>query len=65
MYIAAAACLWFLKAWKVGQLESIAEAEKRAPGAVDPVEACDAPAEEQHGRARTPFLKRMLIWRKV
>ncbi|KAL9029733.1 MAG: hypothetical protein Q9196_002054 [Gyalolechia fulgens] len=31
MYIAAALCMWFLKAWKVGQIERIASVEGKSP----------------------------------
>ena len=39
MYIAAAVCAWFLRAWKVGQLEYIAAQERKSVGEVNAVGA--------------------------
>jgi len=65
MYIAAAWCLWFLKAWKVGQLERIAAKESEATSQVDPVEAANIPEPQGIPDPRSSYLKRMLRWRKV
>jgi hypothetical protein len=65
MYIAAAVCLWFLKAWKVGELERIAAAEHRPVSQLDPVAAVDAPESEGTGAPQTTYLNRLFRWRKV
>ncbi|KAL2354064.1 major facilitator superfamily domain-containing protein [Cryomyces antarcticus] len=39
MYIAAAICVWFLRAWKIGELEEIAAAEGRDPKGINVVTA--------------------------
>lgn len=54
MYVAAAICLWFLKAWKVKQLEN-AVVEK-ALGSSESV------GHTKHTGHESSFLKRMLHW---
>ncbi|KAF2668021.1 putative MFS transporter [Microthyrium microscopicum] len=64
MYIAAACCLWILKAWKVGQLERLAASDHLNPTQINPVQ------EDLDGRGDdtvqvSPFVKRLIKWRKV
>ncbi|KAF2422598.1 MFS general substrate transporter [Tothia fuscella] len=61
MYILAAICLWFLKGWKVGELERAAALEKRAVDQVDLVS--DSPVNKT--AHVSPLLKRMIRWRVV
>ena len=69
MYMAAAACLWLLKAWKIGELERLAEIEDIPAGALSPTtnaeDAGVSGEEESRAKPRTSFIKRLLIWRKV
>ena len=51
MYIGAAVSLWMVRAWKIGDLEEKAAAEKNESDGVT--------------FRRSPFVKRMLVWRKV
>ncbi|KAF2832840.1 MFS general substrate transporter [Ophiobolus disseminans] len=51
MYIGSAACLWMVRAWKIGDLEDKAAAEKNESGAT--------------AFRKTPFVRRMLMWAKV
>jgi hypothetical protein len=61
MYIAAAFCLWFLKAWKIGELERVAALEKKPTDQVDAI--TESPVDVNV--KISPFLKRMIVWRKV
>jgi hypothetical protein len=67
MYLAGAFCLWMLKAWKLGQLESIEAAEHMSPGNhVDPMRSMDSLRPEQRElRKKSPFVQRMIRWQKV
>jgi hypothetical protein len=52
MYIGAALSLWMVRAWKIGELEENSAKEGKniaAPG----------------GTKRSPFVKRLVTWRKV
>jgi MFS family permease len=76
MYIAAAICMWLLKAWKVGEMERQAALEHKAPGEVDPlhispsrregaVEGRSTGVQRGEGTKISPFLKRLLVWKHV
>lgn len=69
MYIGAALCLWFLRAWKVGQLEELAAvAEKRMENtdpAIEPLSEGARRSRSLRGSVRTSFVKRMFRWQKV
>lgn len=69
MYIGAATCLWLLRAWKIGQLQSAAAAVGKDPKKIDPADAHKAVEALQHApeakTARTSFMVRMVTWRKV
>jgi hypothetical protein len=69
MYIAAAACVWWLKAWKMGQLEQIAASEQ---GLVDGPTTIESQPEIGQERWETsnevkisPFAVRLFKWQKV
>jgi hypothetical protein len=61
MYIAAAFCLWFLKAWKIGELERVAALKTKPVDLKDTVAESPVDAEVPS----SSFLTRMLVWRKV
>lgn len=69
MYIAAFICLWFLKAWKIGEIERLAELEGKPPNAIRPTTSGEdvgiSRDEEARVKPKTSFLKRMIIWRRV
>jgi len=69
MYLTAFICLWFLKAWKIGEMERLAELEEKPPDSIDPMISNGAVGvlrdEEARVKPRSSFVKRMLIWRKV
>jgi hypothetical protein len=69
MYLAAFLCLWFLKAWKIGEMERLAALEEKPTDSIDPVtsngESHVLRDEEARVKPRSSFVKRMLIWRKV
>jgi len=63
-YVAASLCLWVLKAWKVGELERMAAAEKRP---MDQTEAVHMSWTEPHSfeKPSSSFACRLFRWRKV
>lgn len=69
MYVSAFVCLWFLKAWKIGEIEKLAELEGKREGEIKPTESGEdagiSSREEARVKPRTSFLRRMIIWRKV
>ena len=69
MYLAAFICLWLLKAWKIGEMERLAELEEKPPDSSDPMTSNGAADvlrdEEARVKPRSSFVKRMLIWKKV
>ena len=68
MYVAAALCMWFLRAWKIGQIQQVAAEQEKAPGDVDAVSA-PAPESSTHSatptRAKSRIVKRLLAWKRV
>ena len=68
MYVAAAVTMWFLRAWKIGQIEQIAAEQEKRPEDIDA-----ASAEPVNARAislaakncQSGVLKRLFIWKKV
>lgn len=68
MYVAAAVCMWFLRFWKIGQIEQIAAEQKRMPEEIDA-----ASAELVDGRTisfatqiyESGIIKRLFVWKKV
>jgi hypothetical protein len=57
MYIGAAASLWMVRAWKIGELEKQAAIDGKADG--------DASRTAPDGFKRSTFAKRLIAWRKV
>lgn len=63
MYIAAALCLWFLKVWKLGELERIAAAENKP---LDNVDTANTPSVDVSGvQLKSSVVNRLLRWQKV
>ncbi|KAL8736270.1 MAG: hypothetical protein Q9166_000425 [cf. Caloplaca sp. 2 TL-2023] len=68
MYIAAALCMWFLRAWKIGEIERIAAAEAKASAesaevsvmAVEPDRTSKALP-----KPRTSVLRRLFAWKRI
>lgn len=69
MYTAAALCMWFLRAWKIGELEQLAGKKRKPPESLDPV--VDEALELENGEAanlqryKSNVLKRLYMWRIV
>ena len=68
MYLAAGLSMWFLRSWKIGQLEQMAaEKGKRA----EDIDATSTEPEHDHSvsptgkRSQRGVLKRLFIWVKV
>jgi len=60
MYLAAAFCLWYLKAWKIGQLEKLAATTNEPLEIINPTEV------DVHGvQEISPFVRRLFRWQKV
>jgi hypothetical protein len=57
MYIGAAVCLWLVRAWKIGEVE-----EKEAAMAKS---GTDEGIPMSGSFQKSPFVKRMFMWRKV
>jgi len=66
MYTAAAVCMWFLRAWKVGELEELAAEEGKSMSNIDPLEQ-----HHEEGMVHRPFkaksslLKRLVKWKRA
>jgi hypothetical protein len=72
MYIIAAIAGWFLRAWKIGQLETIAAEKGEDFSSVNPVSAdvgTLGPDEEHNTQQaqtyRSPLFKRLIMWKRV
>jgi hypothetical protein len=69
MYLTAFICLWFLKDWKIGEMERLAQLEEKSSHNIDLMTSNGAVDisrdEEARVKPRSSFIKRMLIWRKV
>lgn len=63
MYTGAALCMWFLRAWKIGQLEEMAAQTHKAAESLDPV--TEQPLGLSHPESKSNFLRRMCMWRRV
>lgn len=68
MYLAAAVCMWFLRAWKIGQIEEIAAEKEKRPEDIDAAAA--EPVDPQNVSSssrdfRSSLTKRLLKWEKV
>jgi hypothetical protein len=61
MYIGAAACLWFVRAWKIGDVERESAMKRKETETGEPIGDADASGDVKI----TPFLRRMVMWRKV
>ena len=66
MYIAAAICMWFLRAWKIGQLEHLAT-EREGPNITDPpqLEPEDNPSHGLSQYMESNTFRRMIVWKRV
>ena len=68
MYIAAAVCMWFLRIWKIGQIEQIATEQGKRPEDLDAAstEPVDGLAVSfAANRAKSGALKRLFVLWKV
>ena len=68
MYVAAAVCMWFLRVWKIGQMEQIAAEQEKRPEDVNAASA--EPIGDQAivlaaKRQSSGILKRLFIMKKV
>lgn len=68
MYLAAAVCMWFLRAWKIGQIEEIAAEKEKRPedlnaAATEPIASQDLSFSSRN--ARSNVVQRLLKWEKV
>ncbi|KAL8841718.1 MAG: hypothetical protein Q9176_003113 [Flavoplaca citrina] len=66
MYIAAALSMWFLRAWKIAEIERVAAVEEKSPAEVDVVAAApDDHTSQALGKPNSSVLRRLFAWRKV
>jgi hypothetical protein len=64
MYIGAAVCLWLVRAWKIGEIEE-KEAANSKKGTNAVAAGIGKVREMPEGIQKSPFMKRMFMWRKV
>jgi hypothetical protein len=67
MYIAAALCMWVLRAWKIGQLEQLAAEEGKTMDNIDPLDsriAIELGTPETNW-ARSSLASRLFTWKRV
>ncbi|KAL8985841.1 MAG: hypothetical protein Q9205_000559 [Flavoplaca limonia] len=66
MYIAAALSMWFLRAWKIAEIERVAAVEEKSPAEVEVVAAApDDHTSQALGKPNSSVLRRLFAWRKV
>jgi hypothetical protein len=66
MYLGGSVCIWLVRAWKIGEIEEEAAATGKSVGDVDPLTVHNATEEKLSvSFKRSPFVKRMLMWKKV
>ena len=66
MYIAAALCMWYLRAWKIAEIERVAAVERKSQAEVDIM--ATAPPDDTLQALRQPnssALRRLFAWKKV
>ncbi|TID27635.1 MFS general substrate transporter [Venturia nashicola] len=63
MYLAAALCMWFLKVWKLGEMERVAAVEHQPMDQVDAANTSSVDISDV--RAKSSVINRMLRWQKV
>ena len=65
MYVGAAICMFFLRAWKIGQLEELAAELEKTPGEVNVLSTESAGGSGRPLPARSSIVKRLVAWRRV
>ena len=67
MYVAAALCMWAVRAWKVSQIEQyVIEHEKSVSDKVAvPLEAAMDVGPRSTVKAKSSIVKRLLAWQRV
>ncbi|MCJ1382172.1 hypothetical protein MMC17_005284 [Xylographa soralifera] len=67
MYIAAAICMWFLRGWKIGQLEQLTTEKGEGLETTDPIQMEPEdnlpPSRSQYKESN--ILRRMISWKRV
>ena len=64
MYVAAALCMWLLRAWKIGQLQEIAACENKSPESIGALQEVE-PGEILDPGTKSTLIARMFAWKKV
>lgn len=66
VYIAGAVCLWFVRAWKIGQLEQLAASkENEQNGTNDGLNGVSRRDVDLQQHAKSNVLKRLVVWKAV
>ena len=65
MYIAAALCMWFLRAWKIGQIENIASAEGKSPTEVGVMDVEPSCQRAVSNNSRSSIFRRLWAGKRV
>jgi MFS family permease len=67
MYVGAAICMWYVRAWKVAELEIVAAAAGKPLNEIDPTQSASitiAARTSDHPKP-TSIVKRLITWKKV
>lgn len=67
MYLAAALCMWVLRAWKIGQIQQLAIEEKPSEDvdAVSSVSKTEMPPMSGSHMKEFSIVKHLITWKKV
>ena len=59
--------MWFLRAWKIGELEQLAVVKGAAMENIDPTQPQDGDAGlvGGSGRPKSTIIKRLVLWNRV
>jgi hypothetical protein len=69
MYVVSAISMWFLRAWKIGEIEQIAAEQGKAPEEVNAIPSelqgqTPAPASMRR-TVKSSIVKRLFAWKRV
>lgn len=71
MYVAAAFCMWFLRAWKIEEVERVEEMKRRENGEADGVMRRDLPVLSRNEsraasvKSKVKAAKGLFAWKRV
>ena len=59
--------MWFLRAWKIGELQQLAAQKEMSVESINPTQSVDAHAGLPDGSrlAKSSIIKRLMVWERV